>query len=212
MWEEGSDWENDFEVAWKCWTHIKHLFCWRMTFWYRNCNMCWEHQLLSAYFCRKKLRIFDKALFDFLGRVANASLEEDVWWQTRFPVSFSGLGCRRARDIALPSFLASINSAGEFVDTNFERIVLELTYRTLTNLQREWGLGCGIVYVLPRPMTQDVRKHGTFLLFMRNWDIMVRETDYMSIARLLVTAQKDSGIWLNTLQVSSLRTTLDHCP
>ena len=31
-----------------------------------------------AYLCREKLRIFDKALFDSLGRVVNMSLRGDV--------------------------------------------------------------------------------------------------------------------------------------
>ena len=34
----------------------------------------------------------------------------------------SGLGCRRAEDIVLPSFLASMNSVGELVETILSRI------------------------------------------------------------------------------------------
>ena len=56
-----------------------------------------------AYLCGEMLSVFDRALFDTLGRVANASLEGDVCKQAGLPVSFGGLGCRRARDIALPS-------------------------------------------------------------------------------------------------------------
>ena len=33
---------------------------------------------LPAYLCREELRIFDRALFGSLGRVANVSLEGDV--------------------------------------------------------------------------------------------------------------------------------------
>ena len=33
--------------------------------------------------------------------------------QAGFPVNLSGLSCRRVEDIALPSFLASMNSVGE---------------------------------------------------------------------------------------------------
>ena len=66
-----------------------------------------------AYWCREELRIFDRALFGSLGRVTNVSLEGDVCKQAGFPVNFGGLGCRRAEDIAVPSFLASMNSVGE---------------------------------------------------------------------------------------------------
>ena len=50
------------------------------------------------------------------------SLEGDVCKQAGFPVNFGGLGCRRAEDIALPSFLASMNSVGELVETILSRI------------------------------------------------------------------------------------------
>ena len=38
----------------------------------------------------------------------------------------------------------------------------------------------------------------------RNWDNMLREADQVSRARLLATAQKESGAWFNALSVSSL--------
>ena len=66
-----------------------------------------------AYLCRDEFRFFDRALFDSLGRLANVLLEWDVCKQAGFPVNFGGLGCRRAEDIALLSFLASMNSVGE---------------------------------------------------------------------------------------------------
>ena len=59
-----------------------------------------------AYLCGEELSVFDRALFDSLGRVANVSLEGDVCKQAGLLVSFGGLGCRRAGDIALPSFIA----------------------------------------------------------------------------------------------------------
>ena len=36
-------------------------------------------------------------------------------------MSFGSLGCRRARDTSIPSFLASMNSVGELVETIFSR-------------------------------------------------------------------------------------------
>ena len=116
-----------------------------------------------AYLCREELQIFDRALFGSLGRVTNVSLEGDVCKQAGFPVNFGGLGCRRAEDIALPSFLASMNSVGELVETILSRINIA-GRRTLTNLQRPWSLGGGPVVVLPSQMTLVVRKPGTFLL------------------------------------------------
>ena len=75
-----------------------------------------------AYLCGEELSVFDRALFDSLRRVANVSLKGDVRKQAGLPVSFGGLGCRRAGDIALTSFLASMNSVGELVETILSKI------------------------------------------------------------------------------------------
>ena len=91
-----------------------------------------------AYLCREELRIFDRALFGSLGRVANVSLEGDVCKQAGFPVNFCGLGCRRAEDIALPSFLASMNSVGELVETILSRINIADT-NELAEAVESWG-------------------------------------------------------------------------
>ena len=56
-----------------------------------------------VYLCREELRVFDRALFDSQGRVANVSLEWDVCKQDGFLVSFGGLGSRRAGVIG-PAF------------------------------------------------------------------------------------------------------------
>ena len=73
----------------------------------------------TAFLCREKMSIFDRALFCSLGRVANLSLEGVVCKQSGFPVNFGSLGCRRAEDIALPSFLGSMNSVREWVGGNY---------------------------------------------------------------------------------------------
>ena len=74
------------------------------------------------YLCGEELNVFDRALFDSLGRVANVSLDGDVCKQAGLPVSFGGLECRGVGDIALLSFIASMNSVGELVETILSRI------------------------------------------------------------------------------------------
>ena len=90
-----------------------------------------------AYLCSEELRLFDRALIDSLGRVANVSFEKDVFKQAGLPVSFGNLGCRRAGDIALPSFTASMNSVGELVETIFSRINIADT-NELTEAVESW--------------------------------------------------------------------------
>ena len=68
------------------------------------------------------MNVFDWALFDSLGRVSNVSFTGDSVKQAGFQVRFGSLGYRRARDIALRSFLASMNSVGELVDAILSKV------------------------------------------------------------------------------------------
>ena len=101
-----------------------------------------ELRASPAYLCREELRIFDRALSDSLGRVANVSLEGDLCKQAGCPVNFGGLGCRRVKDIALPSFLASMNSVGEFVETFLSRINIADT-NEFADAEKSWRRASG---------------------------------------------------------------------
>ena len=70
--------------------------------------------------------------------MTNMSLEGDVCKQAGFPVNFGGLGCRRAEDIALPSFLASMNSVGELVETILSRIINIADTNELAEAVESW--------------------------------------------------------------------------
>ena len=158
-----------------------------------------------AYLCGEELSVFDRAHFDSLGKVANVALEEDVCKDSGFPVSFGGLGCRRAGDIALPSFIASMNSVGELVETILSRINIAGTNK-LAEAVESWMGASGGVSLPDDPRRQ---KAWDLPIVKKNWDNMLLEADQVSRARLMATAQKESGAWFNALPVSSLGTLQD---
>ena len=158
-----------------------------------------------AYLCRGELDIFDRALFDSLGRVTNVSFTGESGKQAGFPVSFGGLGCRRAGDIALPSFLASMNSVGELVEAILSKVHIADT-NELADAVEAWRGLCGGASLPDEPGCQ---KGWDLPIVQRSREEMLREADQVSRARLLATAQKESGAWLNALPVSSLGTLLD---
>ena len=88
-----------------------------------------------VYLRRKELLIFDMALFDSLGRVANVSLEGDVCKQGM-------CGYRRAEVINLSSFLASMNSVGELVESILSRINIADT-NELAEAVESWRVASG---------------------------------------------------------------------
>ena len=120
-----------------------------------------------AYLCREELRVFDRALFDSLARVANVSLEGDVCKQAGFPVIFSGLGCRRAGDIALPPFLASMNSVGELLETILSRINIADTNELAEAVESWSGANSGS----PLPDGPSRQKAWDLPIVKGNWEI-----------------------------------------
>ena len=104
-----------------------------------------------------------RALFDSQGRVTHLSLEGDVSKQAGLTVSFGGFGCRRAGDIALPSFIASMNSVGELVETILSIINIADTNELAEAVESWREASGGAILCL---MTHDVRRPGTFLLSM----------------------------------------------
>ena len=135
-------------------------------------------------------------------RATNMRVKEKF---TRFPVNFGGLGCRRAKDIALPSFLASMNSVGELVETILSRINIADT-NELAEVVESWRGASGGA---PLPDDLSHQKVWDLPIVERNWENMLRVADQVSRAILLATAQRESRAWLNALLVSLLGTLLD---
>ena len=152
------------------------------------------------------MSVFDRALFDSLGRVAYVSLEVDVCIQAGLPVfCFGGLECKRAGNIALPSFIASMNSVGKLVETILSRINIAGT-NELAEAVESWRGASGCASLSDDPRRQ---KAWGLPIDKKNWDNMLLEADQVSRTRLMATAQKESRAWLNALPVSSLGTLLD---
>ena len=61
----------------------------------------------------------------------------------------------------------------------------------------------------PLPDDPNRQKAWDLPIVERYWENMLRVADQVSRVRLLATAQKESGAWLNALPVSSLGTLLD---
>ena len=145
-----------------------------------------------AYLCREELRIFDRALFGSLGRVTNVSLECVVCKQAGFPVNVGGLGCRR-EDIALHSFLASLNSVAELVETILSRIDIADT-NELAEAVESWRGASGDA---PLPDDPSRQKAWDLPIVERNWDMLRVQTrcvepDYWPRHR-----ERESEAWLN---------------
>ena len=83
-------------------------------------------------------------------------------------MNFGGLGCRRAGDITLPSFLASMNSMGELVATILSRINIADT-NELAEAVESWRRASGGAFLPDDPRDLPIVK--------KNWNDMLLEAD-----------------------------------
>ena len=158
-----------------------------------------------AYSCLEELRAFDKSLRVSLSRVTNVSLDDSAWVQAGLPVALGGLGCRRAEDIALPAFVASLYSVNDLVDAILSRINMAET-NELVDAVAAWTLR-GESLQLPESKASQKSWDSPLMEISRENLLLV--ADQVSRARLLAAARKESGAWLNALPVPSLGTQLD---
>ena len=116
-----------------------------------------------------------------------------------------GFGCRREEDIALPSFLASMNSVGELVETIISRINIADTNELAEAVEYWRGASCGA------PLTDDPSRQKAWDLpiLKRNWENMLRVSKIRCQEPDCWPRRRGESVaWLNALPVSSLGTLL----
>ena len=98
-----------------------------------------------------------------------------------------------------------MNFVGELVETILCRINIADT-NEIAEAVEFWRRASGGASL---PDDRRRQKPWDLPLVKKNWDNMLLEAYQVSRARLMATAQKESGAWLNALPVSSLGTLLD---
>ena len=86
-----------------------------------------------------------------------------------------------------------------------ETIVSRINIADTNRLAKSWRRASGGAF-----LPDDSRRQKSWdIPIKKNWDNMLLEADQVSRARLMATAQKESGAWLNALPVSSFGTRMD---
>ena len=153
------------------------------------------------------LQEFDQALRDSMRLITNVDFSEESWIQATLPTRAGGLGIRKSSDIALPCFISSALSVGSMV----EAILLPVTGLAPFNVSAEVELwktyGEGLI-----------EPDGEAGFRQRAWDsprvdyiqkTLLANSDQYSKARLLASAQSESGAWISAIPVPNLGTQLN---
>ncbi|XP_055340939.1 uncharacterized protein LOC129590009 [Paramacrobiotus metropolitanus] len=166
----------------------------------RSCN-AWKHPH-QLYQIDESLR----SCFQELSNVRGNHDDYPCWRQATLPVSRGGIGIRRAEELSLPAFLASIHSAFDLLSSMLpqhpavdasEAIELwkvkarqpEMPEVAFRKLQKTWDLPLCNVSV------------SVLMELFRN--------DGVNTARLLAQSRPEAGIWLNALPSAHIGNLLD---
>ena len=147
------------------------------------------------------LQDIDHKVSQKLEDIGNIKLEESSRRQASLPVKRGGIGLRSCKDLALPSYLASVNACSSLAQ--------QIAPSSLPN-SREWQ-NAHALWELQNPMA-EVKEKKT----QRSWDeVIIKEQeeyimngDQYCRARLNAAAAEHSGAWLTALPHSNIGTLL----
>ena len=152
------------------------------------------------------LEEFDTTLRKAMTQISNIDFTDASWTQATLPTRSGGLGIRKSIDIGLPCFISSATSVHAMVDA----ILMSVTDLAPFDVSAEVELwkagGQGLV-----------EPNGESGFRQRAWDspriefiqkTLIDQADQFSRARLLASAQPESGAWVSAIPVPSLGTQL----
>jgi hypothetical protein len=167
-----------------------------------RCAACYMSPILLDY---------DVVIRHTLKVILNVDLSDVIWKQATLPVSSGGLGVRLAVDLALPSFLSSVNGASE--------LTLQLLPSRLHSLSgshdpvylaacMEWQTRCAAA--VPDLARAGVQKAWDAPVVSRKYEeVMSAAQNQAGRARLIAAAAPHSGDFLHAVPCSSVGTRLD---
>ena len=152
------------------------------------------------------LQEFDITLRDAMSSIMNIEFTDDSWTQACLPARAGGLGIRKSEDIALPCFISSAISASTLVDAILSSVSDLAPFEVSAEVEMWKARG------------QDlIEPDGESGFRQRAWDTpqieyvqktLLARADQFSRARLLASAQPESGAWISAIPVPSLGTNM----
>ena len=167
------------------------------------------HLLRSAptYQQKELLKQYDELIRDSMSEITNVNFTNKAWSQASLPVRFGGLGIRKALDIALPCYISSALRATSLVEAITSSVTGLASFEVPAEVEKWKSKGPELIAPV-----------GEFSFKQRHWDLPLIEQEQKSLfnkaenqfarARLLASAQPESGAWANVIPVPNLGTQL----
>ncbi|MEL6816546.1 MAG: hypothetical protein AAFP03_17310, partial [Cyanobacteria bacterium J06598_3] len=151
----------------------------------------------------------DRSLLSAVTEITNTKFTEANWAQATLPTRYGGLGLRRTEDVALPSFMASLNGCRLLISALLteERYaqLLQQEYATALDAWEHLADGARV----PEEELKSKQKSWDGILSDQQFQKLLLEANQFTRARLLSARTSESGAWLRAIPSTSLGTHLD---
>ncbi|XP_061705681.1 trichohyalin-like [Cydia pomonella] len=143
-----------------------------------------------------------------LTTVFNISFGERTWTQASLPVRLGGLGIRKISSVALPAFLASVHGAQNLIGKILAPSLGVLEAAHCSEAKNVWSLTCPNTDPPVNPCSQ--RQWDEPLCRLTRNSLLETALSPTDRARLIATAEWESGLWLQALPSPTIGTLLDN--
>jgi len=164
-----------------------------------RCSPCYSNQFLQRY---------DDVMRSSLQSIMNVILSDVAWDQASLPVAYGGIGVRKATDISLPAFIASVAGSHMLIRRLLPARLHDSsgTYdNTFTSAVSLWTDKAGISQVPVAPFSGRQKVWDSALVSVIRERLLSAAPSQAAKARLIAAAAAHSGAFLNARPCSTRR-------
>jgi len=136
----------------------------------------------------------------------NTKLEVISWKQASLPLSFGGLGIRKATDLAYPAYLSSVHQSANLSNAILEKFGLNILNNEVSSILQSLPPE----YASIDNASKNIQKKWDLIGVRKVFDELLATPEPVDRARLLASSTKESSKWLQVIPSSQLGLLLDN--
>ncbi|XP_048479848.1 uncharacterized protein LOC125489131 [Plutella xylostella] len=149
----------------------------------------------------------DNLIQNSLSKILNLPFRDRDWLQASLPIRFGGIGVRKVSDVALPAFLSSTHSTLALYNKIIHPSLGVSEVSCCGEAKEAWQSICPGEALPENPHSQRLWDEPKCLSTGRH--LLETSPNNTERARLLATAERESGLWLHALPSPNVGTFLD---
>lgn len=138
--------------------------------------------------------------------ITNTKLNVISWRQASLPLSFGGLGIRRATELAYPAYLSSVHQSATLANEILEKFGLNILDNEISMIMQNLTPD----FVPKDDNSKKIQEKWDILTIQNSFNDLLTSSEPVERARLLASSSKESSKWLQVVPSSQLGLLLDN--